>query len=135
MTKPERYWHGGAPDLKPGDLITPRPVGDDQHLVDGCPTCEARRRGEPLAGDDNDPGLVYFTTDRDYARLYAAGYPRGGLYVVEPVGELTDRTGVHDPAPSWGCAAARVLSVHDPLVTLSDKQVRQFRRRYVGGAA
>jgi hypothetical protein len=128
----ERYWHGGAPDLKPGDIIEPRPDSDGRHLVDGCPTCEARRRGEPLATDDNDPGLVYVTTDRDYARIYAAGYPRGGLYVVEPIGELTDRTGTHDPAPSWGCASARVLSVYDPLVTLSDREVRRLMRRYAG---
>lgn len=129
----ERYWHGGAPGLKPGDSIHPRQPGDDQHLVDGCRTCEARRRGEPLADDDNDPGLVYVTTDRDYARIYAAGYPRGGLYVVEPLGELIDRTGLHDPAPSYGCAEARVLSVYDPLVRLSDRQVRRLQRRYTVG--
>ncbi|MFJ4653798.1 hypothetical protein ACIP5Y_21235 [Nocardia sp. NPDC088792] len=134
MVKTERYWHGGVPGLKPGDLITPRQPDDKQHLVDGCRTCEARRGGKPLARDDNDPSLVYVTTERDYARIYAAGYPRGALYVVEPLGELTDRTGKHDPAPSWGCAAARVLSVYDRLVVLSDKQARSLDRRYRIGA-
>lgn len=129
-----RYWHGGAPGLKPGDLVEPRASDDARHLVDGCAVCEARRQGKQLAEDDNNPNLVYLTTDRDYARIFAAGYPRGGLYVVEPVGELVDRS-AHDPAPSWGCAAARVVSVHDRLVVLSGKEFRRLRRRYVDGAA
>jgi hypothetical protein len=125
----DRLYHGGAPGLRVGDVIEPRPPGDESHLLDGCPTCEARRNGEQLAEDDNDPGLVYVTTDRDYARIYAAGYPHGGLYRVEPVGELVDRS-AHDPAPSWGCASARVLAVLDPLVSLSPKRVRSLVRRY-----
>lgn len=46
---------------------------------------------------------------READRLYAHGYPRGALYQVEPLGELHDRTGTHDPYPSWGVEAARVL--------------------------
>ncbi|ANN98180.1 hypothetical protein [Mycobacteroides abscessus] len=122
-----RYFHGGAPGLRPGAII--EPTTGTAHLVDGCPTCEARRRGEPLDTDDNDPNLVYVTTDRDYARIYAAGYPRGALYVVEPIGELVDRS-EHDPVPSWGCPSARVVSVYDPLVNLTDKQIRQLFRRW-----
>lgn len=123
-----RYWHGGIPGLKPGDTIDP-PTGTD-HLLDDCPVCEARRRGEQLAEDDNDPSMVYVTTDRDYARIYAAGYPRGALYVVEPVGTLHSR-GDHDPAPSWGCVQAVVKSVYDPLVTMSPKETRRLMRRYL----
>lgn len=125
----ERYWHGGAPGLKAGDIIEPRAANDTRHLVDGCPTCEARRRGEQLEADDNDPGLVYITTDRDYARFYAAGYPHGSLYHVEPLGDLVDRS-EHDPVPSWGCEAVRVLSVYDPLVILTEKRVRSLTRRW-----
>lgn len=126
-----RYWHGGAPGLRPGDLITPRPDSDTRHLVDGCPTCEARKAGQQLADDDNNPELVYITTDREYARLYAAGYPRGALYRVQPIGELTDRLhGEHDPVPSWGCTSARVLTVYDAVVTLTPKQLRQMRKRW-----
>lgn len=126
--KAPRYWHGGAPGLRRGDLIAPRPAGDTQHLHDGCPTCEARRTGDPLPTDDNNPSFVYVTTDREYARIYAAGYPRGALYCVEPVGPLIDRS-ENDPAPSWGCSAARVLSVYDPIVILSPKRIRQLARR------
>lgn len=123
-----RYWHGGAPGLKAGDLIVPPPPGAVGHLVDGCAVCEARRAGQQLPDDDNNPTWVYVTTDREYARLYAAGYPRGALYVVDPVGDLYDRTGEHDPMPSWGCSSARVLSVYDPVVTLTDRQVRRWKR-------
>lgn len=121
-----RYWHGGAPGLKPGDLITPQPAGEGGHLVDGCPTCEARKAGQQLAEDNNNPDWVYITTSRDYARLYAAGYPRGGLYQVEPIGELHDRT-EYDLEPSWGVESARVLSVYDAVVIMTTKQARRWQ--------
>lgn len=126
-----RYFHGGAPGLRPGDLIGPRQDGDSAHLVDGCPVCEARRAGAPVDADDNDPSLVYVTTSRDYARVYAAGYPRGALYVVEPIGEMVDRTGEHDPEPSWGVPAARVLSVYDAVVIFAPKDLRRLQRRWL----
>lgn len=122
-----RYWHGGAPGLRPGDLIEPQPLGDGAHLVNGCPTCEARRQGEQLPDDDLDPSKVYVTTEREYARIYAAGYPRGALYRVEPVGDLEPSP---DPVPSWGCNAARVIAVYDPLVILTPAEVRRALRRW-----
>lgn len=133
MPVPVRYWHGGAPGLRPGDLITP-PRGDDRgHLIDGCPTCEARRRGAPLASDHAQPDRIYITTDREYARIYAAGYPRGALYVVDPVGELLEETtGVDDPVSSWAVPAATVRAVYDPVVTMTPAQVRRAVRRYAG---
>ena len=124
-----KYYHGGAPGLRPGNII--EPATGTAHLVDGCPTCEARRNGHPLPEDDNDLTLVYITTERDYAAIYAAGYPRGALYRVEPVGPLVDRS-THDPAPSWGCQRARVLAVVDPLVTLTPKRLRSLMRKYAG---
>jgi hypothetical protein len=123
-----RLWHGGVPDLRPGDLIIPQAADAGRHLVDGCPTCEARRDGRPLSDDDNNPHWVYVTTNREYARLYAHGYPRGALYQVEAIGELHDRTGTHDPHPSWGVEAARVLTVYDPVVIVSPNQQRRWLR-------
>jgi hypothetical protein len=120
-----RLWHGGVPDLQPGDLITPDP-DRTSHLVDGCPTCEARKAGAPLAEDDNDPTLVYVTTDREYARLFAAGWPHGALYRVEVDTPLD--APANDPAPSWGVPAARVLVVYDRRVTLSRSQLRAIER-------
>jgi hypothetical protein len=124
----ERYWHGGAPGLKAGELIEPRPAGDRRHLRDGCPTCEARNRGEQLADDPNDETQIYVTTDREYARVFAAGYGDGALYRVEPVGDLTPTE--DDPAPSWSCDAARVLSVYDALVRFTPNQARRALRRW-----
>lgn len=122
-----RYFHGGAPGLRPGDLIEPQPLGKGAHLVDGCPTCEARKTGQQLSTDELDPSMVYVTTDREYARLYASGYPRGALYVVDPVGELTPAP---DPVPSWGCSAARVTAVYDAYVVMTERQLRKLQRRF-----
>lgn len=123
----ERYFHGGAPGLRAGDLIEPQPLSEGGHLVDGCPTCEARKAGHQLPSDDLDPSLVYVTTDREYARVYAAGYPMGALYVVQPAGELTPSP---DPVPSWGCSSALVTGVYDACVRLSPAQVRRTARRF-----
>lgn len=123
-----RFWHGGVPGLRAGDLIAPRAAGDIGHLVDGCKTCDARRAGQQSEEDNNDPAFVYVTTDREYARLYAAGYPRGALYRVEPIGELIETTGLKDPYPSWAVAQARVIAVYDPVVQLTPKQVRRVER-------
>jgi len=121
------YYHGGAPDLKSGQLIVPQPPNEGRHLLDGCPICEARKAGKPLPDDDLDPTLIYVTTDREYARIYASGYPMGALYVVEPVGVLTPSP---DPVPSFGCSAARIKTVYDACVRLSPAQIRRALRRY-----
>jgi len=65
---------------------------------------------------------VYVTTDREYARLYAFGVPRGDLYRVEPIGELIETTGRQDHAPSWAAPAARVIAVYERFVHLTPKQ-------------
>lgn len=122
ITSTLRLWHGGAPDLRVGQLIEPRPHTDQRHLIAGCAICEARRRGEQHEDDDNDPTFVYLTTDREYARMYAAGYPRGALYRVEPVGELVALSVEQDPRPSWAAPAARVLAVYDACVTMTRKE-------------
>ncbi len=131
--RPPRYYHGGIPGLKAGDLLTPPPPGDTRHLHEGCATCEARAAGRQLDTDDNDPALVYITTNPTYARLYARGYPHGALYVVEPIGDLVDRWRDgkgEDPVPSWGVPSARVLSVMDRLVWFSDREQQRMARRF-----
>lgn len=127
MSAELRLWHGGAPGLRVGDIIEPRSTSDAAHLIDGCPTCEARRDGSPLADDDLDPSKVYVTTDREYARIYAAGYPNGALYRVEAIGDLTPSP---DPVPSWGCSSARVLAVYDRRVSLTPREIRRVTREY-----
>lgn len=122
----DRLWHGGVPGLRPGDVIRPDP-DRTEHLVDGCPVCEARKAGEPLPDDDNNPSAVYVTSDREYARVYAAGWPRGDLYRVTVDGPmtLTDR----DALDSWAVQSATVVAVYDRCVTLTPRQVRYWLRR------
>lgn len=126
-----RYFHGGIPDLKPGDLITPHPP----KIVDDCPICVARANGQTavINGEPVDPATlrpdrVYITTDREYARFYASKYWQGDLYVVEPVGDLEPST--EDRFPSWTCEAARVRSVYQRCVLLTPKQRRALLKRW-----
>lgn len=121
-----RLYHGGVPGLKLGALIYPDP-NRVEHLVDGCPTCEARKAGAPLPDDQNDGSLVYVTVDREYARMYAAGWPLGDLYRVETDDVLADHS--DDPAPSWGVASCRVVGVYDRAVRLTPAQIRRLVRR------
>lgn len=127
-----RYFHGGIPDLKPGALITPH----KPNVVDGCAICAAKAAGQqpvveglgvvdPLT---ERPDRVYITSDREYARFYASKYPRGDLYVVEPVGEVEAST--EDHFESWTVPAARVLTVYDRYVQLTVKQRRSLLRRW-----
>lgn len=127
-----RYFHGGLPDLKPGDLITPHPP----NVVDGCTICAAKAAGQqpiveglgvvdPLT---ERPDRVYITTDRDYGRFYASKFPRGDLYSVEPVGEPEPST--EDHFPTWSVPAARVVTVYDRYVQLTPKQRRSLLRRW-----
>jgi hypothetical protein len=127
-----RYFHGGIPGLRPGQLITPHPP----NVVDGCKVCAAKAAGQqpvveglgvvdPLT---ERPDRVYVTTDRDYARFSASKFPRGDLYVVEPVGDIEPST--EDHFPTWCVPAARVVSVYDRYVQLTSKQRRSLLRRW-----
>lgn len=126
-----RYFHGGIPDLKPGDLITPHPP----RVVDGCPICVTRAAGQTVTVDGMPvdpatarPDRVYITSDREYGRFYASRWYRGDLYVVEPVGDLEPST--EDRFPSWTCDAARVRSVYQRCVLLTPKQRRALLKRW-----
>jgi hypothetical protein len=129
-----RFFHGGAPGLKVGDILSPRPADDQRHLVDGCGICEARRRGAPSDYDrDHNFAAVYVTTDRQVARFFANGYPHGGVYRVEPLGELTTDPeqppwAIDEPV-SFAVPQARVLAVLDPLVRVTAKEARRMMRR------
>jgi hypothetical protein len=120
------FYHGGVPDLRPGDLLLP---GFERHPVDGCPWCEARAAGGAFLGMDG-PALqteaVYFTPVRLYAKFHASLYGRGDLYRVEPVGDLSRST--EDSLETWTAPAARVLSVYDRAVLLTNTERRRLDR-------
>ena len=130
MTGPvELAYHGGAPGLRRGDWITPRPKGDQHHLLPDCPTCAARAAGLPLPDDDLDPTMVYVTTLRSYARIYAAGYPGGALYRVRPDGPRVESPDPEDTG-SFGCPRAQVVAVLDALVVMTPGEFRRAQRRW-----
>ena len=129
MTDEERfYYHGGVPGLWPGDVIEPQSMGEGRHLVDGCPVCEARKQGTPSDYDENHRfDRIYVTTNKFIATVFAAGYPRGALYRVEPLGALEE-----DPEhpESWAVPAARVLKVADALVDVERWSKADKRRAF-----
>lgn len=121
-----RYWHGGIPGLRPGDLIVP----SEPNYLDNCPVCQAKKAGintpmDPLTGH---PDSVYITTDRDYGRFYASKYPRGDLYRVEPVGDLVASD--EDRFPTWRARSVRVAAVLDRCVTLTHRQRTSLIHRW-----
>lgn len=87
-TKMSVLYHGGVPDLKPGDTIEP---GHSRDNYDDCPICRARReKGASAIEGTGHPEQVYCTRYRDYAALYASMYGKGDVYQVRPVGGVED---------------------------------------------
>jgi hypothetical protein len=128
--RPSRYYHGGIPGLRPGDLIHPMPDGH-RRRHDGCAICQARNTGQhtPLDAAPAHPDRVYITTDRLYARFYASLAGRGDLYTVRPVGDV--EPSAEDRFPTWTCPAAEVVAVYDRAVTLTTSQRRQLVRAWI----
>ncbi|MFI1165589.1 hypothetical protein ACH4UM_18735 [Streptomyces sp. NPDC020801] len=119
---PVRYFHGGIPDLKPGNLVLPPDItGTSRTLAE---------YSEQLADSDHvRRDRVYITTGRDVAKVYAAFYPDGALYEVEPDGETVPDPDCSVPGVSFECPAARVLRVIDPVVLLRARPVNAWVRQ------
>lgn len=121
-----RLWHGGAPGLRPGDLIEP---GHERRVHEGCAWCEARARGESPGADPlARPDRVYLTGHRGYARHYASLWGRGDLYRVEPVGPL--ERSLEDTIESWMAPGARVIAVVERAILLTWKERRRLFREW-----
>jgi hypothetical protein len=122
-------YHGGIPDLRPGDLIRP---GSERRTHEGCPWCAARAVGKTGPGGIDPPSehqdRVYATTHRLYAKHYASLYGRGDLYRVEAVGELTESA--EDTFPAWVAPALRVVSVYERAVLLTMTERRRLLREW-----
>lgn len=123
---PERLFHGGAPGLRPGDLIEP---GHARKPLDGCGWCAARPVLPPtLDGNAGHADQVYLTPHRLYARYYASLYGRGDLYQVEPLGELARST--EDTVETWRAPAARILVAVDRAILLTTAERRRMYRQW-----
>ena len=102
----ERLWYGGEPGKKPGDII--------------AATAETR----------GNTGTVLVTTDRDYARQFAANAPLGDLYRVEAVPGMDLSRAEGHSLPTFEAPAVRVLSVYDRAVQMTPTQRRSLMRRW-----
>ncbi len=117
-----RYWHGGVPGLKPGDVLVPPEVSG---------VSDALSEYREMFGVD--PALlrrdrVYVATDRQVARAYAAFRPSGSLYEVRPEGVLEPDPDCSVDGLSWQCERAVVVSVVDPLVWFRGRPLRHWMR-------
>lgn len=126
-----RLFHGGKPGLKTGDEI----VAGSPHYVEGCEVCDAHKAGAEVVMDGNvvdpanhEPGRVFVTTDREYARFYASKYPRGDLYTVDIIGEFVPSP--EDPFPSGHVECAVVRGVADRYVELTTGQRSRLLKRW-----
>lgn len=118
-------YHGGVDGLRVGDLLMPGHVRKNH---DGCPWCEARENGGAHLGMDGPSQrlAVYMTPVRLYAKFHASLYGLGDLYRVEPIGpaELSDE----DSIETWTAGAARIISVYDRAVLLTNTERRRLER-------
>lgn len=117
-----RYFHGGIPGLKPGALILPPDTTGTDRTV-----------SQYITAADNAPhaqrrDVVYVTAGREVARAFAAFYPDGALYQVEPDGELAPDPDCATPDLSWSCLSARVVAVVDPVVLFRDRTPQRWLR-------
>lgn len=113
------WFHGGIPGLAPGDRILPPDVTGTDHTLSHV----AAALGMPH-GTRTD--IVYATRIEQYARVYAALYPDGALYRVEPEGPV-------EPDPDASEAAimapsARITAVVRPVVVYAHRRPESWLR-------
>lgn len=116
------YFHGGYPGLKPGDLIQPPDATGTEHRLSAV----SAELGGPAHATRMD--VVYLTTGRDVARAYAAFYPDGALYRVEPHGGLEPDPDSGITGLSWQCPAAEVVAVVDAAVLFRSRRPERWIR-------
>lgn len=148
------YFHGGYAGLSVGDMLVPSaphitdgcPIcvarAQGRPLNVGEYRAWIKRFGalaEPVlrqladAPDDviidapSNQQVLYITTDREYARFYAAR-SKGDLYQVEPIGQPESTT--EDHFPSYTVQLARVIKVLERGVMLTRKDRRHLTHKW-----
>lgn len=120
-----RYYHGGHPGLRPGDLILPPDVTGTERTLSRY----AVELGGPAHATRTD--VVYFAADRDgreVARAHAAFHPDGALYQVAPTSGPEPDPDCSEPGLSWQCPAAAVLAVIDACVLFRTRSPERWLR-------
>lgn len=106
-----RLWFGGVTGKKPGDIVLANAEGDSTR------------------------GTVLVTTERDYARQFAANAPDGDLYRVEPItGANVERADGHS-IETYRVDAVKVTAVIERCVRFTDKDRRRIRRKWAAAVA
>lgn len=119
------YWHGGVAGLEVGTIL----IGADEARTRGIDT--TRYHSATTESAPYDPGLVYFSSQREFARGFAANtavrdrltgviYQRGTLYRVEPVGEVLPDPDFPDCGVAWSAPQARIVAVEEENVALHE---------------
>lgn len=131
MRTPRRFYHGGVGGLRFGQEILPDMA--EHRYVEGCPCCEAQKRGKTEAPFHDPPtpkGWVYGTTNKLYARYYASRAWKGSLYRIQLVGNVERST--EDHFPTWRGRAAKVVKVMERGILLTHKQRLDLYIRWGG---
>jgi hypothetical protein len=103
MGDTKRFYHGGVRGLKKGDKILPPSITGNSTLLQYSkeinPDCDQR--------DDK----IYITTDKKWARIYAAVIPRGDIYEVIPDGDIENDPDCLKDGLSYQCDSATIKRV------------------------
>ncbi len=122
MTGP--WFHGGVPGLQVGDVIEcPDVHGSSYGLAAWTPSGSTH-------GTRSD--VVYVTTIQNEARVFAAFYPDGALYRVEPI----DTVGPDPDSPDTAlmCRRARIDAVLHPVIRFQHRTFASWRAMLLRGA-
>lgn len=103
MRKEVRYYHGGVPGLKKGDILLPPSETGKSTIL------QYAKEFDP--NGDQRADRVYITTDKQSADLYAMVYPKGDTYKVAPIGDIEHDPDCLVPGLSYQCEKARILAV------------------------
>lgn len=122
-----RYFHGGYPGLKPGDMLLPPDTTGTEHRLSAI----AAEHGGPAYSTRTD--VVYMAASRNVARAFAAFYPDGALYEVRPKGELEPDPDSGIDGLSWQCPAAEIVAVVDPVVLFRSRTPERWVRMLTAG--
>lgn len=115
-------YHGGVANLRRGDLILPDMA--HRRFVEGCPHCEAQKRGDAVLDPSTPAGWVYATSHRLYARYHASRAVRGDLYKVRLIGEI--ERSAEDRFPTWRARKAEVVRIEERRIILTMKERRNL---------
>lgn len=122
------YWHGGGPDKAEGTRIRPdhKPRTPQQAL-----------QGLMLQamGYDSvrDPNRVYYTSDREFARAWAAYRYRdgdGALYRVRPVFPESCRPDPDCPRAGFATAELEVIAVEETDIRMPKEDMQRGVYKY-----